>query len=86
MPDSLLTVDGTVDSARMLVHRDQLASQTVASLLAVFPAFHRLHTIMDSDRILVLHEGRVREYDAPAALLAQPGSGEARRRSVLLHV
>lgn len=65
---------------------------TVAHLrFRMFPTLHgtvscRLHTIMDSDRILVLHEGRVREYDAPAALLAQPGSGEARRRSVLLHV
>ncbi|PRW33949.1 ABC transporter isoform A [Chlorella sorokiniana] len=56
---------------------DALIQSTIASAFAdctVLTIAHRLHTIMDSDRILVLHEGRVREYDAPAALLAQPGS------------
>ena len=29
---------------------------------------HRLHTIVDYDRILVLHEGRIIEYDSPKLL------------------
>merc|ERR1719401_1571712 len=35
---------------------------------------HRLNTIMDYDKILVLEQGRVLEYDAPSALLADEGS------------
>ncbi|KAH9000229.1 P-loop containing nucleoside triphosphate hydrolase protein [Lactarius akahatsu] len=35
---------------------------------------HRLNTIMDSDRILVLSEGKVAEFDAPSILLTKPDS------------
>eukprot|EP00752_Nemacystus_decipiens_P001289 g1282.t1 len=35
---------------------------------------HRLNTIMDSDRILVMEDGKVAELDSPAALLEDPSS------------
>lgn len=30
---------------------------------------HRINTIMDSDKVLVMSEGRVAEYDSPEHLL-----------------
>lgn len=35
---------------------------------------HRINTIMDSDKVLVMDQGTVAEYDTPAALLARPDS------------
>lgn len=34
---------------------------------------HRINTILDSDRILVLEKGRVAEFDNPSALVDQRG-------------
>ncbi len=34
---------------------------------------HRINTILDSDRIVVLSEGRVAEFDTPAALVRKRG-------------
>jgi ABC-type multidrug transport system fused ATPase/permease subunit len=38
----------------------------------------RLHTVIDFDRVLVLAQGEVLEYDTPSALLAKPDSEFAR--------
>ena len=35
---------------------------------------HRLRTVIEFDRIIVMHEGSVAEYDTPANLLADPTS------------
>ena len=34
---------------------------------------HRINTILDSDRIVVLDHGNVAEYDTPSALVRQRG-------------
>jgi len=59
------------------VHTDKLIQETVRTAFAkttVITVAHRLNTIMDSDRVLVLDKGKVVEFDSPANLLEQKGS------------
>ncbi|KAG8512068.1 Multidrug resistance-associated protein 7 [Galemys pyrenaicus] len=56
---------------------DQLLQQTICRRFAnktVLTIAHRLNTILNSDRVLVLQAGRVVELDSPAALRNQPHS------------
>lgn len=55
---------------------DQLVQQIVRTGFTgtTITIAHRLNTIMDSDRVLVLEQGRVAEFDAPATLLKNPQS------------
>ncbi|XP_072498338.1 ATP-binding cassette sub-family C member 10 isoform X1 [Notamacropus eugenii] len=56
---------------------DQLLQQTIYNRFAnktVLTIAHRLNTILNSDRVLVLHAGRVAELDTPAALRSRPYS------------
>ena len=51
---------------------DALIQQAVRSAFAactVLTIAHRLHSIQDSDRILVLEAGQVAEYDLPERLM-----------------
>lgn len=56
---------------------DLLIQQTIREKFAectVLTVAHRLHTIIDSDRVLVMDAGQAAEFDAPYNLL-QSGSG-----------
>ena len=52
---------------------DELIQQTIRSQFAectVLTIAHRLNTIMDSSRIIVLDKGKIVEFDTPQTLLA----------------
>jgi ABC-type multidrug transport system fused ATPase/permease subunit len=47
--------------------REELSSALIITIA------HRLKTIIDYDRILVLDAGQIAEFDEPRVLLAKPG-------------
>jgi ABC-type multidrug transport system fused ATPase/permease subunit len=70
MDEATASVDTHTDAAIQRTIRQNMSTCTL------FIIAHRLHTIMDCDRVLVLDKGRVVEYDAPAALLKMRPSRE----------
>lgn len=52
----------------------QVALRNVFSHCTLFTIAHRIHTILDYDRILVMDEGKVLEFDTVPRLLSDPSS------------
>jgi len=61
-------------------HTDSLIQQYVRTKFTctVLTIAHRLHTILDSDRVMVLEQGRLVEFDSPRVLLADKESAFGR--------
>jgi ABC-type multidrug transport system fused ATPase/permease subunit len=58
-------------------HTDKLIQETIRGAFAhctVITVAHRLNTIMDCDRVLVLDAGRVAEFDSPSRLKNDPST------------
>ncbi|GMR31895.1 hypothetical protein PMAYCL1PPCAC_02090, partial [Pristionchus mayeri] len=64
--EATANVDNKTDALIQRTLRSSFAHATVLTIA------HRLHTIMDSSRVLVLDHGEVRQLDAPHLLLDQP--------------
>lgn len=65
MDEATASIDNTTDAAIQQMIRENFADATILTIA------HRLNTIMDSDRVLVLDDGRVAEFDSPSALLSK---------------
>jgi len=64
-------------TASIDLQTDDLIQKTIRESFGkctVLTIAHRLHTIIDSDRIMVLEKGQLMELDTPAALLTNPNS------------
>ncbi|XP_030917416.1 canalicular multispecific organic anion transporter 1 [Geospiza fortis] len=63
-------------TAAVDLETDNLIQTTIRSAFAdctVLTIAHRLHTIMDSNRVMVLHAGQIVEFDSPEELLMKQG-------------
>ncbi|KIH68436.1 hypothetical protein ANCDUO_01221 [Ancylostoma duodenale] len=65
LDEAAAAVDAETDSLLQRTIREQFADCTVLTIA------HRLNTVMDCDRLLVLEGGRIVEFDSPRILLAK---------------
>eukprot|EP00741_Cyanophora_paradoxa_P003785 tig00000718_g3679.t1 len=88
LDEATSSVDQATDAAIQATVREEFKDATVLAIA------HRLNTILDADRVLVLDQGQVAEFDSPRALaaieggifasmLAQSGNAAARRLAML---
>jgi ABC-type multidrug transport system fused ATPase/permease subunit len=64
LDEATASVDGETDNLIQKMIRTKFAECTVLTIA------HRLHTIIDSTKVLVMDSGRVAEFDSPENLLA----------------
>merc|ERR1712241_154305 len=65
MDEATASIDNETDAVIQEMIRENFADATVLTIA------HRLNTIMDSDRVLVLDDGHIAELDTPENLLAK---------------
>ena len=75
IPSHILVLDEA--TAAVDVETDKVLQETIRTEFkerTILTIAHRLNTIMDSDRIVVLEQGRVAEFDTPENLLKRKDS------------
>ncbi|KAI1700651.1 ABC transporter transmembrane region domain-containing protein [Ditylenchus destructor] len=68
LDEAAASVDMETDQLIQKTIREQFSDCTVLTIA------HRLHSVMDCDRLMVFDQGRIVEFDTPQALLAKPNS------------
>jgi ATP-binding cassette subfamily C (CFTR/MRP) protein 4 len=68
LDEATAAVDPETDAAIQATIRTEFKETTTLTIA------HRLHTIIDTDRVMVFDKGRLVEFDSPHALLQQGGN------------
>lgn len=66
LDEATSNVDGETDALMQKIIREVFAEHTIVTVA------HRLNTILDSDMVAVLHEGKLVEFGPPGELLRRP--------------
>ncbi|KAJ2304542.1 Canalicular multispecific organic anion transporter 1, partial [Coemansia sp. RSA 2706] len=67
LDEATANIDTRTDQLMQSIIRKELSECTVLTIA------HRLKTVMDSDRIMVMDQGKCVEFDTPSNLLARDG-------------
>lgn len=84
MDEPTSNIDPNTDASMQRIVREDFSQHTVITIA------HRLDTVIDADKVLVMDSGSVAEYDAPSTLLQQKSmlaamvDGEGQARSLVL--
>jgi len=74
-PSNILVLDEA--TAAVDVETDKMLQATLRTTIfenrTIITIAHRINTILDSDRIIVLQQGKVAEFDTPQALINRHG-------------
>ncbi|CDP20846.1 unnamed protein product, partial [Coffea canephora] len=66
MDEATASVDSETDGVIQMIIREDFSSRTIISIA------HRIPTVMDCDRVLVIDAGKAKEFDKPSSLLEKP--------------
>lgn len=66
MDEATASVDSQTDAVIQKIIREDFAACTIISIA------HRIPTVMDCDRVLVVDAGKAKEFDSPSRLLERP--------------
>ncbi|MBA0553688.1 hypothetical protein Golob_012843 [Gossypium lobatum] len=66
MDEATASVDSQTDAVIQKIIREEFAACTIISIA------HRIPTVMDCDRVLVMDAGRAKEFEPPSRLLERP--------------